>query len=222
MKKTIAIAITSLLLMGCAETVENITLPNGQKGKEISLYVQDDAKNYLSELYLLRKANMFTYVKMKTVPTSDDLYVNIRRLELNNQKVIVYPFSINNIKPLGCTYEDKGKHGYSRECKFSKSSLYASFKKYHTFFVDESGNGKKSASVECLKKHPKPSTAGMLKGMGWVQTVDNCIADAYKIPRKMGSVSLRLGRRELMATNKHYEIKIEDQNLFKQFLFSKN
>jgi len=213
MKKTILITLASLLLMGCAETVESITLSNGQKGKEMSMYVMDDKDNYLSELYLLRKAQMFTYVKMKTSPSSDALYVNIRRLHLNKSKVMVYPFTINDIKPSKCTYEDKGKYGFTRECKFSKNRIYNSFKKYNKLTVDESGNGKKSASVECVKEYPN------VKDFTEQRKIERCIENVFKLPHQTGSVALRLGTRELTFTNKHYQINVKDQALFKQFIF---
>ena len=209
----------ALLLASCAGTIENVTLPNGQQGKELTMTPSDVEGNYISELYVIKKAGMFTYPKMKTSASSADVYVQIYRFDLHNRGVVVHPFTINDIRPISCSSK-KSKGRFTRECKFNKNSLYASYKRHGELIVDESRNGKKSPSVECLKKNPQLKGLS-IEGFKKQAVMNHCLERAYEIPHQMGSVSLRLGRRELAATNKHYQIDVENKDIFKNFLYGK-
>jgi len=201
------------IFAGCAGSTKAIKLPNGASGKEMDVSIRSDENDYLSEDYIAKKAGIFTTIKMKTSASNNKLYTEVYRNDLYDRRAKVYSFTINDIQPLKCTYTEKGKRA-TRECIFDKKRVYGSYQKKGKLIYDESANGKKSASVECLKKHPKPSSFRI----SWVNKMENCISDRYKMSRSNTPVENRLRYNQLMYTNKHYLLDVGEKGKIKQFL----
>jgi len=208
------------IFSGCEGTIVAIKLPNGELGKKLDTYVTKDTNDYLSESMVLKKAGIFTTVDMKTSSASNLLYVNVRRSDMNNRRSNVDTFTINDIKPSKCSYVAKGDTA-TRECIFDKKKIYTSYEQSGKLLYDENSNGKKSASVECLKRLPKPPKSEFIGGISWVAKMEDCISDAYQVPRGNGIVENKLGYNQLMYTNKHHLLDIGSKENFKQFLFGK-
>ena len=208
------------IFSGCEGTIEAIKLPNGELGKKLDTSVTSDTNDYLSEDNVARKAGIFTFVDMKTSSASNILYVNVRRWDIHDRRSNVFAFTINDIQPSKCSYVAKGDTA-TRECIFDKQKIYNSYEQSGKLLYDESANGKKSAFVECLKRLPKPPKSEFIGGISWVAKMDDCVSDAYQVPRGNGIVENKLGYNQLMFTNKHHLLDVGSKEKFKQFLFGK-
>lgn len=228
-KKLFCFGVGLALLTGCAGDVKSVTLPDGSIEKQMDIQIIDDKDNYLGEDYLLRKkTSLITLGTMSTSPSKTTFKVRLERLNALQRRnnFALLPFSINGIKPISC---EEGVVSESRrfsECTFDKQKVYASFVKTNRLLVDESNNGKSSASWECLKKHPRIAGFDLAKKYKWTHAVDSCIAKKYKMGSwntlTDGSLEDRLSSRELAYTNKHYEFRIgKDTSKFKEFLFGR-
>lgn len=204
------------IFAGCAGSTKAIKLPNGELGKEMGISIRSDKSDYLSENHIAKKAGIFTTIKMKTSAVSNKLYMEVYRSDLHDRRAKVYTFMLNGIKPSTCTYVEKGKRA-TRECIFDKKRVYSSYQKQGKLIYDESANGKQSASVECLKMYPKPSSFSV----SWVNNMENCISDSYQMSRSSTPIDNRLGYNQIMYTNKHYLLDLGEKGKFKQFLFGK-
>lgn len=202
------------LLAGCAGSTSAITMQNGEPGRKIGVSISSDKSDYLSEDYIAKKAGIFTSISMKTATGNNKLFVEVDRWDIHGRRASAYPFTLNGIHPISCTDMSKRKHA-TKECVFDKRRVYDSYKTKGKLIYDESANGKKSAAVECLKAHPKPSSFGI----GWLRSMDSCISDKYEIPRSITPVENRLKYNQLMFTNKHYLLDFEGKGKFKQFLY---
>lgn len=215
MKKESLLALGFIAIFaGCTGSTKTITLPSGDAGQKMDVSIRSDKSDYLSEDYIAKKAGIFTFIAMKTSARNNNLYVEVRRSDMHDRRAKVYSFMINDIKPSNCTYIEKGKRA-TRECIFDKKRVYSSYEKRGKLIYDESANGKKSASVECLKKYPKPSSFSV----SWVNNMEKCISDSYKMSRSNTPVENRLRYNQLMYTSKHYKLDIGEAGKFKQFLF---
>lgn len=214
MKNSVLMAGAAVLLAGCTGSTSAITMRNGEPGRKMDISISSDKNDYLSEDYIAKKAGIFTFIAMKTSTGSNKLFVEVDRWDIHGRRASAYPFTLNGIQPISCTDMSKRRHA-TKECVFDKKSVYDSYQRKGKLVYDESANGKKSAAVECLKAHPKPSSFGI----GWLRSMDSCISDKYEIPRSITPVENRLKYNQLMFTNKHYLLDVGKKGKFKQFLY---
>jgi len=228
MLKILGVSIATLLLLsGCVGEVEKVTLPNGKVAKQVEYLISDDKENYLSEIYLhYTKANIFTLsADLQTSQESKTVDVIIHRHHSQGRDVALYPFTLNAVKPISCKDIKSTRSKKDKMCTFDKQKVYAAYLKRGELIVDESGNGKSSASWECLQQHPKPVGQGFFATLKWVNTMDTCIAKQYQMGSwnqlTGGTLESRLGYDQFAFTNKHYKINVKDKEKFKEFLFGK-
>lgn len=228
MLKTSGATIASILLLaGCAGDINKVTLENGQTATKMDIQTIDDKDNYLSEKRLMSMHVGTTLGSMTTTSSSKRFSVRLERFAPNRKsRFSLYPFSINTIKPTSCKEGKVSKSRKFQECTFDKQRVYSSYVKINRLLVDESGNGKLSASWGCLKQYPRTSGKSMYESAKWSTTVDSCIAKQYKMDSwnmlTGGTLESRLSHKQLAYTNKHYEFRMgEESGKFKQFLFGK-